>query len=259
MGINGKTRRLAEYTAIAGWPQKTSHLIELVIIRIGEGPLSADKIRILIVDDEDITRQRLKAVLQSVEGFTVVGEASDGRIAVEKAAELKPDVVLMDISMPLLDGIAATQEIKKHWGDICVVMLTVHGDDERVFAAFGAGADGYCVKGAKASQLALAVRSVREGAAWLDPTIADCVLRAHPPRPSSRSPDGEQKPADTPLSPREVDVLRLVAAGRTNWEIGKHLHLSSETIKTNMRSIMHKLLVDDRTEAAVKALREGLI
>src|SRR5262249_52963726 len=149
IGVNGRPRRLAEYTAMFGWGQETPHLIKLVISPIGDGTLAADDIRILIVDDEEITRQRLKAVLQSVEGFTVVGQAGDGRIAVKEAVELKPDVVLMDISMPLLDGIAATQEIKKQCREICVVMLTIHGDDERVFAAFGAGADGYCVKGAK--------------------------------------------------------------------------------------------------------------
>jgi len=221
--------------------------------------LTAETVSLLIVEDEDTSRESLKGLLEAVEDFNVVAEAGDGRAAVLKALELKPDVVLMDISMPLLDGIAATHEIKKQCKEISVVMLTAHQDDEGVFAAFAAGADGYCVKGAKLSQLTLAIRCVTEGATFLDPAIAGCILRCPPEKTPGPTNDGAFQGTTATLSPREVDVLRLVAAGLTNPEIGKRLHLSSETIKANIRRIMQKMLVDDRTQAAVKALRQGLI
>ncbi len=215
-------------------------------------------IDILIAEDHEITRVGLRLTLEHIEGFKVVGEASDGRSAVEKVSELKPHVVLMDIGLPLLDGIDATCKIKEMTPATRVIMLTSHDNDRDIFAALGAGADGYCLKEVSESQLVMAIKAVADGVAWLDPGVASRVLRAC----AKVSPQQEEQRMVTiaaPLSQREIDVLRLVVEGLSNQEIADRLVLSVETIKTHMRHIMEKLTVSDRTQAAVKAMREGLI
>lgn len=215
-------------------------------------------IDILIAEDHEITRVGLRLTLEHIEGFRVVGEASDGKVAVEKALSLKPHIVLMDIGLPLMDGIDATCKIKEAQPATRVIMLTSHDNDRDIFAALGAGADGYCLKEVSESQLVMAIKAVADGVAWLDPGVASRVLRACakvPPQPD------EQRAVTivAPLSEREIDVLRLVVEGLSNQEIADRLILSVETIKTHMRHIMEKLTVSDRTQAAVKAMREGLI
>lgn len=216
-------------------------------------------IDILIAEDHEITRVGLRLTLEHIEGFKVVGEASDGRSAVEKVSELKPHVVLMDIGLPLLDGIDATCKIKEMTPATRVIMLTSHDNDRDIFAALGAGADGYCLKEVSESQLVMAIKAVADGVAWLDPGVASRVLRAC--AKVSPQPDEQQRSVTiaAPLSQREIDVLRLVVEGLSNQEIADRLVLSVETIKTHMRHIMEKLTVSDRTQAAVKAMREGLI
>jgi len=219
-------------------------------------------INIFIAEDHEITRVGLKLTLEHVSGFKVVGEAEDGKRTVKEVLELKPHVVLMDIGLPLLDGIDATCRIKTESPGIRVIMLTSHDNDRDIFAALGAGADGYCLKEVSGSQLIMAIRAVADGVAWLDPGIASRVLRAvataTPHSPASE--DGAVKaPGPSPLSQRELDVLRLVVEGLSNQEIADRLILSVETIKTHMRHIMEKLAVSDRTQAAVKAMREGLV
>ena len=222
--------------------------------------MAADKvISILIAEDHEITRVGLKLTLEQAQDFQVIGEAPDGEIAVRKTDELRPNVVLMDIGLPLMDGIEATQQIKQNHPDVRVIMLTSHDNDQDIFAALSSGADGYCLKEISSGQLAMAIRTVADGAAWLDPGVANRVLRAcatTPPAVVEVPKDGH---AHSPLSQREVDVLRLVVEGMSNHEIAEQLVLSVETIKTHMRHIMEKLAVTDRTQAAVKAMRQGLV
>jgi len=218
-------------------------------------------INIFIAEDHEITRVGLKLTLEHIEGFKVVGEAEDGKRTVKEVLELRPHVVLMDIGLPLLDGIDATGRIKQEAPGVRVIMLTSHDNDRDIFAALGAGADGYCLKEVSGTQLAMAIRAVADGVAWLDPGIASRVLRAvasaTPAAPAGES--GTKTPSLSPLSQRELDVLRLVVEGLSNQEIADRLILSVETIKTHMRHIMEKLAVSDRTQAAVKAMREGLV
>lgn len=220
--------------------------------------VAAEPISVVIVDDQEIVRIGLKVLIDQTDGLKVVGLAQDGREAVLKVEQIKPEVVIMDIGLPLVDGIEATRLIKERFENIRVIMLTSHDDDRHIFAALAAGADGYCLKETPGSQLVMAVRSVAEGAAWLDPGIAMRVLKA-----STRGAETQNDRVDTgsiatTLSKRELEVLRLVVDGNSNQEIADRLVLSVETVKTHMRHIMEKLRVSDRTQAAVKAMREGL-
>jgi NarL family two-component system response regulator LiaR len=216
----------------------------------------AESIKIYLAEDHEITRVGLKLTLETIPGFSVIGEAADGKQAVVEVDKAQPDVVLMDIGLPILDGIDATRIIKERHAKIRVIMLTSHESDRDIFAALGAGADGYCLKEVSGPRLAMAIRAVHDGAAWLDPSIASRVLKAC----AQVTPQAPAKPTgDSTLSQREIEVLRLVVEGMSNQEIASRLSLSIETVKTHMRHIMEKLAVDDRTQAAVKALREGLV
>lgn len=211
-------------------------------------------IRVLIVEDQELVRVGLKTVLAKTEGLEVAGTASDGRDAVEQARSIAPDVIVMDIGLPFLNGIEASKQIKEARPETKIVMLTSHDDEEHVFAALGAGVEGYCLKESSGGLLTSAILSVSEGAAWLDPGIARMVLE------STR--EGRQKVNSELaglLTKRELEVLKQVVDGRTNQEIADGLFISIETVKTHMRHIMEKLRVTDRTQAAVKAMKEGLI
>lgn len=210
----------------------------------------------MIAEDQEIVLVGLRMMLQQASGIELVGEATNGIAAIEAIGTFKPDVVLMDIEMPQMDGIEATQQIKKSHPDVRVIMLTTFSRDQDIFGAFAAGADAYCLKQISPDQLLRAIQAVSEGTAWLDPAIADRVLRNTklPSVPSKGSSKG-----DFGLSPRELDVLGLVVEGLSNNEIAGRLYLSSETIKTHLRHIMEKLAVSDRTQAAVKAVQQKLI
>lgn len=229
-----------------------------------------------MVEDHEITRVGLRLMLEQAADIVIVGEAADGKQGVVAVAELKPNVVLMDIGLPAIDGIEATGRIKKNTPGVRVIMLTSHDNDRDVFAALSAGADGYCLKETPTQQLVLAIRAVADGAAWLDPGIASKVLRAsvagHAPTAAATSGTGETDKAATNdgvsrllgtkgarLSQREIDVLKLVVEGMSNQAIAEKLFVSVETVKTHMRRIMEKMSVSDRTQAAVKAMREGLL
>jgi len=217
-------------------------------------------ITILIAEDHEITRVGLRLTLEQIPDFKVIAEAEDGRTSVAKVLELKPHVVLMDIGLPVIDGIEATQQIKAQAPDVHIIMLTSHDNDQDIFAALSGGADGYCLKEISSNQLSMAIRTVADGAAWLDPGVANRVLRAVTVPAAPAGMDGHKANAGTsPLSQREIDVLRLVVEGMSNQEIAEKLVLSVETIKTHMRHIMEKLAVTDRTQAAVKAMRQGLV
>jgi two-component system, NarL family, response regulator LiaR len=226
---------------------------------------SAEKrdISILIVEDHEFTRMGLKLSLEQIAGLKMVGEAADGAEGLKKVLELKPEVVLMDIEMPNMDGIEATKQIKEQAPDVRVIMLTSHKSDQTIFAALSAGANGYCLKNIAAQQLSTVIKMVADGAVWLDPGIANRVLSAYSlpdiqPAVVTKTPPKAPK-SNISLSPRETEVLRLVADGLSNQKIAERLGLGLETVKTHMRHIMEKLAVSDRTEAAVKAMKQGIV
>ena len=219
--------------------------------------------KVLIVEDQESFRLALKAQLEQFEDILVVGEARDGRQAVDTALDLRPDVILMDIQMPFIDGIEATKRLKRSLPEVAVIMLTAHQDDDSIFAAFAAGADGYCLKGADTQRINLAIRAVADGAAWLDPEIASRVLKQtglswQLLKDSSASAD-KRMAQNIRLSDREKQILELVANGLSNPQIARELSVKPATIKTHVGRIMDKLAVCDRTQAAVKAIRQGLL
>ena len=208
-------------------------------------------LRILIVEDDPMMQLGLTQALEDYPHFTIVGQASDGYAGVEKALALKPDVIVMDIGLPRLDGIAATQQIRAKLPDTRIVVLTSHTSETEIIAALSSGADAYCVKGADVERLVTAIAAAQEGAVYLDPKIARRVIE-HLKPPAIITPIGQ-------LSARELDVLKLIVEGYSNPEIANALYLSPNTIKTHIRGIMNKLAVDDRVQAAVVALRAGLV
>ncbi|MGQ9869397.1 response regulator transcription factor [Leptodesmis sp.] len=213
----------------------------------GELPL----VKILIVEDDPMMQLGLEQTLGDQAHFQIVGQAADGHTAVEMAQQLQPDVIVMDIGLPRQDGIAATQQIKAVLPDVRIVMLTSHTTETEVIAALSSGADAYCIKGTNVNRLLAAIAAAQEGATYLDPQIARRVIN-HLKLPLSSAPVGQ-------LSQRELDVLKLIVEGYSNQEIAAALYLSPNTIKTHIRGIMNKLAVDDRVQAAVVALRTGLI
>ena len=215
-------------------------------------------IKLLIADDHELVRQGLRSVLSQFSEIEIVAEAFDGVAAVSKSVQCGPDVVLMDIRMPKMDGIAATKEIKEKLPKTRVLIFTSNDNQEDMFAALAAGADGYCLKDTQSKELLLAIQTVNTGATWLDAQIAQYVLRAVTTQASAKSPTTNRL-ATFDLSQREVDILRLLVEGLSNAEMAERLIISTETVKTHMKRIMEKLQVHDRTRAALKALREGLV
>lgn len=208
-------------------------------------------LRLLLVEDDPMMQLGLEQSLEDYPHLKIVGQASDGYMAVEAAQRLKPDIVVMDIGLPRQDGIAATQQIKAALPEVRVVMLTSHTTENEVIAALSSGADAYCIKGTNVDRLIAAIAAAQEGATYLDPQIARRVI------------DHLKAPATAPtvgqLSQREMEVLKLMVEGYSNPEIAAALYLSPNTVKTHIRGIMNKLAVDDRVQAAVVALRAGLV
>jgi DNA-binding NarL/FixJ family response regulator len=193
----------------------------------------------------------LEQFLSETAHFSIVAQVSDGYSGVEVTRRLKPDLVIMDVGLPQLDGIAATQQIKAELPEVRVVMLTSHHAETEVIAALAGGADAYCIKGTCLEGLLTAIAAAQSGAIYLDPQIARCVVK-HFKSPTSLS-------RAVQLSQRELEVLKLLVEGKSNPEIAAILYLSLSTIKTHVRGIMDKLAVDDRVQAAVVALRSGLV
>lgn len=208
---------------------------------------------LLIVDDDPMMRLGLTAALSQQADFTIVGEATDGRQAIDQASALKPDIVLMDVGMPGIDGIEATQTLKAQFPNMRVVVLTSHTDETEIIAALSSGADAYCIKGTDVDALANAIRVAASGAAYLDPQIAQKVMQNLTPARSKV--EGNLGL----LSDREHEVLELIVEGLSNTEIGQKLYLSPNTVKTYVKGIMNKLVVSDRVQAAVAAVRRGLV
>jgi len=211
------------------------------------------QIRVLIVEDDPMMQLGLEQSLSSAADIAVVGQVEDGYRAVESAKQLKPDVIVMDIGLPRQDGIAATQQIKSAQPEVHVVMLTSHTTENEVIAALSSGADAYCVKGTSVDRLLTAIHAAYEGASYLDPQVARQVMDHLKPVVNMESNIVGQ------LSQRELEVLKLMVEGLSNPEIAAQLYLSPNTVKTHVRGIMNKLAVDDRVQAAVVALRAGLV
>lgn len=220
-------------------------------------------IRVLLVEDHIMTRMGLTLVIEHSDGIELVAEAEDGLTGVEKAKELSPDVILMDIGLPVIDGIEATRRIKEYNPDSKILIFTSRDGEEDVFASFKAGADGYIMKGANPEQTVNAIKAVNEGTAWIDPAIAKLVL-SNIQRNSfgnSYSQSGTTKSAKNTygLTERELEVLGLIVEGLSNPEIAQRLIITKATAKAHVHSILQKLYVDDRTKAAIMAMKEGLV
>ena len=218
----------------------------------------ADPIRILVVDDHAVVREGLRAFLALQDGFEIVGEAQDGEQALEQAERLEPDVILMDLVMPKLDGVSAMRALRERGGrgsKSRVIVLTSFLDDDRLMPALEAGAAGYLLKNSQPSELARAVRAAQSGEAVIDPTVAARLVHALSDRPAA----GRQAASLERLTGREREVLELIARGRSNKRIALELGISEKTVKTHVGHLLAKLGVSDRTQAAVLAVQAGLI
>jgi DNA-binding NarL/FixJ family response regulator len=213
-------------------------------------------IRVAIVDDQAMVRAGLARILSPPDGFEVVAECADGRQAVEELPALHPDVVLMDVRMPALDGIAATAELRRLDDPLDVLVLTTFGEDEVLWGAIEAGAAGFVLKDSTAGDLIAAVRAVAGGAAWFDPAVAPRLLDRYRRVVAPATRDAARLDA---LTEREHDVLRLMARGATNAEIGAALFVAEATVKTHVGSIFGKLGVRDRAAAIVFAYDHGVV
>ncbi len=213
-------------------------------------------ITVLLAEDHTIVREGTHQLLADVEGISVVGEASDGAEAVQMASRLLPDVVVMDVHMPRMDGIAATKQLKAEHPKMRVLILSAYEDDHYVFPLLEAGADGYLLKTAGGDDLVQALRTVVRGETVLDPLVADRVVRhLTQDSPSSRKLDG----LVDALTERELEVLQEVARGKTNREVAEALCISPSTVQVHLRNVFDKLGVGSRTEAVTCALRQGWI
>ena len=208
-------------------------------------------IKVFVTDDHSIVRKGIKATLDLIPDIELVGEASNGREAVERIASANPDVILMDLVMPEMDGIDATRQIKSQNPDVRILVLTTFAGEDKIFPAIQAGALGYQLKDSDPEELVTAIRQVYRGESALHPLIARKVLEElmHP---------SEKPLTSDPLTPREVDVLKLVGKGMENPEIAEYLVISEATVRTHVGNILSKLHLASRTQAAIYALREGL-
>ena len=209
---------------------------------------SKSPIRIVIADDHWVVREGLRMYLERDPGFEIVGEAEDGRQAVAQAAERHPDVVLMDLLMPVMDGVAAIEAIRRDSPGVEVVALTSVVEDEQVVAAVRAGAIGYLLKDARGLELKEAIRAAAEGRVHLAPQAAARLLR------EVRTPERSDR-----LTERETDVLRLISVGLSNKEIARRLNIGEGTVKTHVSNVLNKLGLQSRTQAALHAVRLGLV
>lgn len=220
-------------------------------------------IKVLLVEDHTMIRMGTALVIEKSNDISLIAQAEDGQQGVDMAKEFLPDVILMDIGLPVIDGIEATRQIKELKLDAKILIFTSRDSDDDVFAALAAGADGYIMKGATPDQLTAAIIAVSEGTAWLDPAIARLVLSNVQKQKTAEkvSADVNYKAAKSAfgLTDREMEVLALIVDGLSNPEIAEKLFITRATAKAHVHSILQKLYVDDRTQAAVTAMREGLV
>lgn len=235
------------------------------------------EINVALIEDHDLTRVGLRTALQRQEGIHVVGEAPNASQGLRLLESLKPDVAIVDIGLPDMDGIELTRRFRQFQAEhedcvTRVLILTMHDSEDSVLAAFAAGADSYCMKDVSIERLTEALESTQGGNSWIDPAIASIVLRQVRSTPASDKasiektvaihgvePEYEQLIETAPLTERELEVLELIVAGCSNAAIAEKLYITVGTVKTHVRNILNKLCADDRTQAAVLALRSGLI
>lgn len=214
-----------------------------------------DKIKIIIADDHVVVREGTRRILEQEEDLEVVGEAGDGEEAVDLVARLKPDVAIIDISMPKMDGIEATRRIKSLYPATIILILTAYDDDQFIFSLLEAGAAGYLLKNIRSRELIDAVRAVHRGESVLYPSIARKVLNRFVPAVGKPK---KEEPSEA-LSERETDILKLAARGLSNKDIADQLHLSIRTVQGHLGHIFNKLQVSSRTEAVVHAIKAGWV
>jgi DNA-binding NarL/FixJ family response regulator len=212
----------------------------------------AETIRVLVADDHAVVREGLRTFLELQDGLEVAGEAADGEEAVREAERLRPDVVLMDLVMPRLDGVGAMRELRRRLPGVRVIVLTSYAEDDRLLPAVQAGAAGYLLKTVQPQELARAVRAAHAGGALLDPGVAARLVEALAGTPP-------EEPEAGRLTPREREVLELIARGRSNKRIALELGVSEKTVKTHVGHVLAKLGVTDRTQAAMRAVQAGLV
>lgn len=234
------------------------------------------EINVALIEDHDLTRVGLRTALQRQEGIHVVGEAANATQGLKLLESAKPDVAIVDIGLPDMDGIQLTRQFRQFQAEhedcpTKVLILTMHDSEDSVLAAFAAGADSYCMKDISIDRLREALQATHEGNSWIDPAIASIVLRQVRIPSKSQSiesktvaiqgvePEYEQLIETAPLTERELEVLELIVAGCSNAAIAEKLYITVGTVKTHVRNILNKLCADDRTQAAVLALRSGLI
>lgn len=234
---------------------------------------SMNPIRVVLVEDHDLSRIGLRAALEQFEDIEAVGEAANGYQGWQTIQVCQPDVAIVDIGLPDLDGIELTQQLRANaeLDGTRVLILTMHKSEDAVLAAFAAGADSYSLKDVSLDNLVQAIRLTAEGNAWIDPAIARVVLQqarqlgeasereGNTVAIKSMAPDEQDLLQICSLTERELDVLELIVAGCSNATIGERLHITVGTVKTHVRSILSKLCAEDRTQAAVRALRSGLV
>lgn len=214
-------------------------------------------IRVLIVDDQRLMRDGLRTLIELETDLDIAGEAADGLEAITAYRDLGPDIVLMDVRMPNLNGVEATRRIKADWAEANILILTTFDDDEYIFEGLRAGASGYLLKDVSGKELADAIRIVANGGTLIAPSVARKVVaefaRLKPASPAT----AESLPE--PLSEREIEILQVLAQGRTNKEIAEHLHLAEGTVKNYVTSILQKIGARDRTQAALRAKELGVL
>lgn len=232
-------------------------------------------IRVVLIEDHDLTRVGMRTALQQQIGIKVIGEAADAAQGLEMVRTAQPDVAIVDIGLPDMDGIELTRQLKlvpeDGGAEPKVLILTLNDNEEVVLAAFGAGADSYCMKDVSLDQLVEALRVTHEGNSWIDPAIARVVLQQTRAGQASgidphatvsinaAAPEYSQILETYPLTERELEVLELIVDGCSNAAIAEKLYITVGTVKTHVRNILNKLCADDRTQAAVRALRSGLV
>lgn len=214
-------------------------------------------IRVVLVDDQALFREGLHTLLSLYDGIEIVGEASNGQEAIEVAAALRPDVILMDLRMPVLDGAAATRRLQENGSPARVIVLTTFDDDENIFEGLRAGAVGYLLKDVSSEKLVEAIRVAAHGESFLQPSVAAKVLAEF--NRLDRTAVPSQADLVEPLSERELEILRLLADGDSNKEIAAHLFITEGTVKNHVTNILGKLGVRDRTQAALRARELGLL
>lgn len=222
--------------------------------------LKNKEVRVIIIEDYKLTRVGLRYALNEIENINVVAEAQNAEIGLELIKKEKPDVVLMDLGLPGINGLEATVQVKNISPDTKIIILTSHDREEEVIASLGSGASGYCLKDIDPITLSGVIKNVAKGACWIDSNVAHLALKVFPkPENTEIMSVSHSSEAKTRLTERENEVLKLLVQGKSNTQIAQELIVSVHTAKAHVCSILQKLCVDDRVQAAVKAIKEGIV